>query len=346
MPFSSLRRFRTARKRDVNLFFLNATCASLIHMRLLVPLIAALVPLVIAPGLLAYFDVTPKIAFLLIGTALILLYRSANIRNISSILQSRIGRWWVALLAAQWLSSAIATVFSTHPALSLNGGNWRRFGLISETGLLLFVLIAGAWVAADRLNLRTLLRATTAAGSLGRALRNLAILRLGPVASSHGLPSGRGPLHHRSATRYPRTRRLFRCLAAGDRILQPGARSPGRIQVEEGGRTDCGNADGVRNRPERHSFRDARTTDRRNRSSHRRTSPIPRHRGLIGFCGRHRSVLLLAPGSEVESAAALVARRHPRRRQAVALARLIANGGAPSDPRRWPRILHHGISAL
>lgn len=135
-------------------------------MRLLVPLIAALVPLVITPGLLAYFDVTPKIAFLLIGTALILLYRSANLRNISSMLQSRIGRCWVTLLAAQWLSSAIAAAFSTHPALSLNGGNWRRFGFITETGLLLFVLIAGAWVAADRLNLRALLRASTAAGAL------------------------------------------------------------------------------------------------------------------------------------------------------------------------------------
>src|ERR1700683_2761921 len=89
------------------------TYASLIHMRLLVPLIAALVPLLITPSALAYFDVTPKIAFLLIGTALILLYRAQNIRrnigNVSAILSSKLGRWWVALLAAQWLSSALAT---------------------------------------------------------------------------------------------------------------------------------------------------------------------------------------------------------------------------------------------
>src|ERR1035438_2347554 len=151
---------------DWYMLFRNPTYASLIHMRLLVPLIAALVPLLITPGALAYFDVTPKIAFLLIGTALILLYRAQNIRNVSAILGARVGRWWVALLAAQWLSSAIATAFSTHPALSLNGGNWRRFGLLSETGLLLFVLFAGAWAARDRRNIRTLLRAATAAGAL------------------------------------------------------------------------------------------------------------------------------------------------------------------------------------
>jgi O-antigen ligase len=162
-------------------------------MRLLVPLIAALVPLIITPGLLAYFDVTPKIAFLLIGTALILLYRSANIRNISSILQSRMGRWWVALLAAQWFSSAIATAFSTHPALSLNGGNWRRFGFISETGLLLFVLIAGAWVAADRLNLRTLLRATTAAGALAAIYGISQYLGWDPFLPVAAYQAGEGP---------------------------------------------------------------------------------------------------------------------------------------------------------
>ena len=175
------------------MLFFNATCASLIHMRLLVPLIAALVPLAIAPGLLAYFDVTPKIAFLLIGTALILLYRSANIRNLSSMLQSRIGRWWVGLLAAQWFSSAIATAFSTHPTLSLNGGNWRRFGFISETGLLLFVLIAGAWMAADRLNLRILLRAATAAGSLAALYGISQYFGWDPLLPVHAYQAGEGP---------------------------------------------------------------------------------------------------------------------------------------------------------
>ena len=47
--------------------------------------IAALVPLLITPGGLAYFDVTPKIAILLLGAALILLYPAENLRNVSAI---------------------------------------------------------------------------------------------------------------------------------------------------------------------------------------------------------------------------------------------------------------------
>ena len=162
-------------------------------MRLLVPLIAALVPLLITPGVLSYFDVTPKIAFLLIGTALILLYRAENLRNISSILQARVGRWWVALLAAQWFSSAVATVFSTHPALSLNGGNWRRFGLISETGLLLFVLLASAWLAADRRNIRTLLRAAAAAGALAALYGIAQYFGWDPLMPVTAYQAGEGP---------------------------------------------------------------------------------------------------------------------------------------------------------
>jgi O-antigen ligase len=166
-------------------------------MRLLVPLIAALVPLLITPGLLAYFDVTPKIAFLLIGTALILLYRVQNIRNVSAIPGSRLGRWWVALLGAQWLSSALATAFSTHPALSLHGGNWRRFGLLSETSLLLFVLFAGAWLAEDqaagRKNLRTLLRAATAAGALAALYGIAQYFGWDPLLPAKAYQAGEGP---------------------------------------------------------------------------------------------------------------------------------------------------------
>jgi O-antigen ligase len=136
-------------------------------MRFLVPLIAALVPLLITPGLLAYFDVTPKIVILLCGVSLSVLFPHENLRNVRAIVSTPAGRWFVALLAAVCLSSALATVFSSNPALSLNGGDWRRFGLMSQSGLLLFVLLSSAWIAADRQNVLTLLRASTASGGLG-----------------------------------------------------------------------------------------------------------------------------------------------------------------------------------
>jgi O-antigen ligase len=142
------------------------TCASLIHMHYLVPLVVALIPLVIAPGLLSYFDITPKIAILLFGASFTMLCRRENERNVRLLLSTRAGRWFARLLGAAWLTAAIATAFSLHPALSLNGGNWRRFGLVSQSALLLFTLLAVAWLAADRKNVLTLLRAACASGAL------------------------------------------------------------------------------------------------------------------------------------------------------------------------------------
>jgi O-antigen ligase len=136
-------------------------------MRVLVPLIAALVPLIITPGLLAYFDVTPKIVILLLGVSLSVLFPHENLRNVRAIVRTPAGRWFVALLAAVWLSSAMATVLSSNPLLSLNGGDWRRFGLLSQTSLLLFVLLSAAWMTVDRQNVRTLLRWCTASGGMG-----------------------------------------------------------------------------------------------------------------------------------------------------------------------------------
>jgi len=135
-------------------------------MRYLVPLVVALIPLIVTPGLLAYFDITPKIAILLFGTSLSLLYRRENERNLQELLGTRLGRTFAALLGATWLAAAIATAFSLHPALSLNGGNWRRFGFVSWTALLLFTLLAVAWLAVDQKNIRTLLRAACASGAL------------------------------------------------------------------------------------------------------------------------------------------------------------------------------------
>jgi O-antigen ligase len=134
-------------------------------MHYLVPLVVALVPLVITPGLLSYFDITPKIAILLFGVSCLLCARE-NERNVRLLFSTRLGRWFVILLGAMWLSAAIATAFSMHRALSLNGGTWRRFGLVTQSALLLFTLLAVAWVAADYKNILTLLRASCASGAL------------------------------------------------------------------------------------------------------------------------------------------------------------------------------------
>src|SRR4029077_11274482 len=110
----------------------NATCVSLIDMHILVPLIAALVPLIITPGLLSYFDITPKIAVLLFGLSLSLLYPASNLYNLRALLGVPAGRWFAGVIGLTWVVSGIATVFSKYPLLSLDGSNWRRYGFVVE----------------------------------------------------------------------------------------------------------------------------------------------------------------------------------------------------------------------
>jgi O-antigen ligase len=161
-------------------------------MHLLVPLVAALVPLLITPGLLSYFDVTPKIAILLFGATLIFLYPKENVSNLRAFYATQFGRWFTLLLAAQWLVSAVATVLSSNPALSLNGGNWRRFGLTSETGLLLFILVSAAWLAADAGNVRKLLRAATISGALAAVYGILQYFGWDPLLPATAYQVGEG----------------------------------------------------------------------------------------------------------------------------------------------------------
>jgi len=132
----------------------------------LVPLVAALVPLLICPGTLAYFDITPKIAILLLGTALILLQPGVNACNVRILLRASAGRWLIGFLAAEWLAFALGNAFSSNRALSFGGSLWRRFGLLSETALLVFVLLAAGWVVADLGRILVLLRSMTASGAL------------------------------------------------------------------------------------------------------------------------------------------------------------------------------------
>jgi O-antigen ligase len=124
----------------------------------LLPLIVALVPLVIAPGLLFYYDVTPKIVILALGVAAALPWFSP-----ARLLARREGRWLAILLAAQAVSLVLSTAFSSRVGLSVSGANWRRFGLIAQVSVFLFTALAAADLCAAPLRMRSYLRASAAA---------------------------------------------------------------------------------------------------------------------------------------------------------------------------------------
>ena len=127
------------------------------------------VPLVILPGFSFYFDITPKVVILLLGTAAVLAFWGAWAPGLARLLQDGPGRWFIALLAAQMLSLIVSTVFSAQPELSFAGSNWRRLGLVTHGSLLLFTLALAGWLASGANQIMYLLRVITAGGAMASA---------------------------------------------------------------------------------------------------------------------------------------------------------------------------------
>jgi O-antigen ligase len=127
-------------------------------MQLWVLLIAALVPLAIAPGLLSDFDITPKTAILLVGQSVLCLFCKQFVNGLRALSGSTCGRLFIAVLGLEWLSTAASTARSSNPVLSVVGSSWRRDGLIAESAILLFALIVAAWLSQNQAGIRVVLR--------------------------------------------------------------------------------------------------------------------------------------------------------------------------------------------
>ncbi len=122
-------------------------------MALLQAAVIALVALIITPGFLFYFDVTPKLLVLLMGTALVLRVKPAP-------------RLFTFLLLLDGVSLAVSTGLSRDPALSTFGTSWRRYGLVAQGALLLFTWTVAATAAGRPERVRTILRGISLAGLL------------------------------------------------------------------------------------------------------------------------------------------------------------------------------------
>lgn len=133
-------------------------------MALLLSAIVALLPLILAPHVLLYWDITPKIMVLLVGVAIALPLAWRDSSWPSRRAQSPALRILGWLLVAQAVSLGLSTAFSTDPALSLGGSAWRRFGLIPQAALLLFAWLVAQHTAGRAGRARQLLRVIAAAG--------------------------------------------------------------------------------------------------------------------------------------------------------------------------------------
>jgi O-antigen ligase len=158
----------------------------------LLPVSLALIPLVIAPGLSFYFDVTPKIAVLLIAAGLALFCARENALGFHALRASRLGRWFIYLLSAQAAVIVIATAFSNDLALSIVGGAWRRSGAIVELGIIAFVLLLAARFASTPHAVEVTLRLIAASSLLVSAYAIAQFFGLDPFLPAAAYHAGEG----------------------------------------------------------------------------------------------------------------------------------------------------------
>ncbi len=124
-------------------------------MSLLQAVLLGLIALILTPGYLFYFDVTPKVVLLLFGTAALLLAG----RRLSS------PRLFSCLILLNLASLALSTALSTRPGLSIVGTSWREFGLVPQAAALLL-----AWtISGTPQSKPTILRAIAITGILAGA---------------------------------------------------------------------------------------------------------------------------------------------------------------------------------
>jgi O-antigen ligase len=110
----------------------------------------ALIALILTPGLLFYFDVTPKLVVLLLASAVALV----------PVRRSKL----MGLVILTLASLALSTALSPNPSLSFYGARWRQYGALTQAAILVF-----AWALstqARRIGAGIVLRAVSAAGAL------------------------------------------------------------------------------------------------------------------------------------------------------------------------------------
>jgi O-antigen ligase len=141
------------------------------RVQLTVAAVLALTPLLILPAWSFYYDVTPKVAVVVIGATIsvVLFLYNSMLGRVHGLWTDPLGRCFCLLTAAQIVSLLVSTLGSCTPALSWFGGNWRRFGFVSQFAVvvLAFLMAASWWEAGLRVLLRAIASAGTAAALYG-----------------------------------------------------------------------------------------------------------------------------------------------------------------------------------
>lgn len=135
-------------------------------MPLLLVVLGAGLPLLIAPGLSFHYDTVPKLVALLLITACAALRLRAVPSEFGALWSRSTGRFLVMLSGALIIWCAIATAASMRPGISFYGSAWRGFGFVATLTLALAAVLVAANLSANPENIRPLLRGMAVAAIL------------------------------------------------------------------------------------------------------------------------------------------------------------------------------------
>jgi putative inorganic carbon (hco3(-)) transporter len=150
-------------------------------------------PLALAPRLLFYFDVTPKVVILLVGAAIAILWTAWNWDSLRAYCGTSQGRWFTVASAALIVCCLVSAALSRNAALAWTGSNWRRFGAIPQTAAIAGGLALAAWARGNPARLSLVLRATCAAGVCAAAYGIGQYFGWDPILPASGYEAGEGP---------------------------------------------------------------------------------------------------------------------------------------------------------
>jgi len=166
-------------------------------MTLLLPIVAALSAILLLPGWSFFFDVVPKVVVILLGAALVFLFRGQWPADLRRDPAAKPLRYFTAIAAAQTIVILLAAIFSLSPRLSLIGSTWRRSGAIAEIAVLALAVFGAGQLAAGRArhpsSLRTFLRITVLASLPISIYGILQYFGIDPLLAPAGYHFGEGP---------------------------------------------------------------------------------------------------------------------------------------------------------
>lgn len=153
---------------------------------------AFLVPLVLTPRALFYYDITPKVVLILLAAATALAAIFFQWNGWAAYARTRWGRWYLVAVAASGLIAGFAALRSAERGLAWYGSDWRRMGALTEGA----TILAAAWIAQLALqrkrNLFILLRAISVAGLLASLYGIAQYLNWDPILPRDAYAVGEG----------------------------------------------------------------------------------------------------------------------------------------------------------